>query len=361
MRNWRTQPVRPGEPPADRLYRLSGASRRINQSLDFDTVLQDAVDSSSDLTGARYGAITVPGEKRELSGFIVSGLTEEEPPGYGKCPRGWASSSTSAQFLRADGDKIIVMVESQENQDKQGTLRPPQPVRKLGYSGHTAWGMAIMSELAYMRFEEEDLDTLLALPDELAKAVGRSNTDSEAQVLERLLATRDKRDLRLLRAVLEAGGFELVGALSDPGTGTQGFVALRRAGDDMDMAVVSFRGTANVRHWKTNLRYSLTPVDFPHPAANEPPAKVHRGFRDAFMSVRYQVDRYLPPAEGLPIFLTGHSLGGSLATLGAAHLSGWGVAVCYTFGGPCVGNSGFSRSLRTPVYRVVNPLSKGGT
>ena len=194
--------------------------------------------------------------------------------------------------------------------------------------------MAIMSELAYMRFDEEELSALLALPSELGRAVGRIPSGSEAQDLERLLATRDNRDRRLLRAVLAAGGFELIGALSDHGTDTQGFVAVRRAGDDMDMAVVSFQGTDNVRDWETNLRHSLIPADFPQPAANESKARVHRGIRDAFMSVREQVDRYLPGAEGLPIFITGHSLGGALATLGASPLSDWGPAACYTFGAP---------------------------
>ena len=44
-----------------------------------------------------------------------------------------------------------------------------------------------------------------------------------------------------------------------------------------------------------------------------------------------------------------------MATLGAVHLSGRGLAACYTFGAPRVGNKGFSSSLQTPVYRVVNP------
>ena len=261
-----------------------------------------------------------------------------------------------AQLLRASGDKILMMVESNDKPDKQGTARPRQPVQNLAYSGHTAWVMAIMSELAYMRFEEEDLSSLLALSAELGEAVGCIHSDSEAKALERLLATRDNRDLRLLSAVLAAGGFELVGAMSDVGTDIQGFVAVRRAGDEMDMAVVSFRGTENVRDWETNLRHSLTPAVFLQPSANESRARVHQGFRDAFMAVRDQVDRYLPCADGLPIFITGHSLGGALATLGAAYLTGSSLASCYTFGAPRVGNKGFSRSLQTPVYRVVNPV-----
>ena len=74
------------------------------------------------------------------------------------------------------------------------------------------------------------------------------------------------------------------------------------------------------------------------------------------MSVWGQLERYLPCAEGLPVFITGHSLGGALATLAAANLSGRSLATCYTFGAPRVGDKRFSDCLRTPVYRVVNPL-----
>ena len=170
------------------------------------------------------------------------------------------------------------------------------------------------------------------------------------------MATRDNKDCRLLRATLAAGGFELVGALSDHDTDTQGFVAVRRAGDETDMAVVSFRGTENMQDWMTNLQYSMAPaLTLCNRPRDESAARVHQGFLDAFRSVRDQVDRYLPCAEGLPVFITGHSLGGALATLGAAHLSGRGLAACYTFGAPRVGNKGFSSSLQTPVYRVVNP------
>ena len=113
-----------------------------------------------------------------------------------------------------------MMVESCDKPDKQGMARPRQPVQNLGYSGRMAWVMAIMSELADMRFKEEALSSLLVLPAELGKAIGRIHSDSEAQALERLLATRDNRDCRLLRAVLAVGGFELVGALSERGTDT---------------------------------------------------------------------------------------------------------------------------------------------
>ena len=44
---------------SDRLSRLSRASLRINESLDFDAVLQSVLDSACSLTGASYGVLTL--------------------------------------------------------------------------------------------------------------------------------------------------------------------------------------------------------------------------------------------------------------------------------------------------------------
>ncbi len=61
----------------ERLARLSEAGLRINESLDFDTVLQEVVDGARALTASRYGAITISGETGQTPHFIVSGLTRE--------------------------------------------------------------------------------------------------------------------------------------------------------------------------------------------------------------------------------------------------------------------------------------------
>ena len=67
---------------------MSEATLRINESLDYDTVLQEVVDSARALTGSRYGAITVLGEAGKRPDFIVSGLTEEEHQGLWDMPQG---------------------------------------------------------------------------------------------------------------------------------------------------------------------------------------------------------------------------------------------------------------------------------
>ena len=80
--------ARENEALRQRLSRLSEASRRINESLDFDTVLQGVLDSACSLTGARYGVITLLGESGQVQDFLYSGLTPEETRQFAEFPNG---------------------------------------------------------------------------------------------------------------------------------------------------------------------------------------------------------------------------------------------------------------------------------
>ena len=62
----------------DRLSRLNATTLRINESLDFDTVLQEVLDSARSLIGARYGVITIRDDAGQLQDFLSSGMTAEE-------------------------------------------------------------------------------------------------------------------------------------------------------------------------------------------------------------------------------------------------------------------------------------------
>ena len=61
----------------DRLSRLSQASLRIHESLDYPTVLQGVLDSARSLTGARYGVMTFLDDAGWPRDFLSSGLTAE--------------------------------------------------------------------------------------------------------------------------------------------------------------------------------------------------------------------------------------------------------------------------------------------
>ena len=72
------QPDRDFEALRERLSRMSAASRRINESLDFDTVLQGVLDSARSLTSARYGVMTLLDDDGLVGDFLASGMTSEE-------------------------------------------------------------------------------------------------------------------------------------------------------------------------------------------------------------------------------------------------------------------------------------------
>ena len=125
--------------------------------------------------------------------------------------------------------------------------------------------------------------------------------------------------------------------------------------------VLAFRGTEKkVSDWLTDARC------VPRVDGN---AKVHSGFLDAFettkdakgRTVKQVVKGILARSDAkdehrrrLPLFITGHSLGGALALLATKLVASDVNGACYTFGAPRVGNYECFRFIKTPVYRVVN-------
>jgi len=85
---------------------------------------------------------------------------------------------------------------------------------------------------------------------------------------------------------------------------TQSFVAATN-----DVALIAFRGTESIRDWITDLNARRV---------TRPYGLVHRGFYHAFNDVRTRLERVLESFPERKIVLTGHSLGGALATVAAA-------------------------------------------
>ncbi|KAL6069579.1 Tricalbin-2 [Balamuthia mandrillaris] len=101
----------------------------------------------------------------------------------------------------------------------------------------------------------------------------------------------------------------------DKTTGTKGF---GMANDQF--IIISFCGTKSMKHWSTNVKINTcTPFIF------FPDIRVHIGFNKAFMTVASKVVKFIQRARQsnpqLPLFLTGHSLGGALANLAFAHFT----------------------------------------
>ncbi len=126
---------------------------------------------------------------------------------------------------------------------------------------------------------------------------------------------------------------------------------------DDDVAVVAFRGTEAkvLNDILTDARFRQNPFS-PDPALADLGA-VHRGFAGALEVVHADMLAWLQtrwldgarPSERA-LYITGHSLGGALATLFAARLAtdartrDWRFQV-YTFGSPLVGNRAFAEAF----------------
>ena len=67
----------------ERLSLLGEAGLRINEDLDFNTVLQGVLDSARSLTGARYGVLVLHDADGTAGDFLASGMTPEETGGCG--------------------------------------------------------------------------------------------------------------------------------------------------------------------------------------------------------------------------------------------------------------------------------------
>ena len=72
----------------ERLSRLSQASLRINESLDFDQVLQGVLDSARSLTAARYGVMTLLDDGGGVEHRLTSGFTPDEAERLWLTPEG---------------------------------------------------------------------------------------------------------------------------------------------------------------------------------------------------------------------------------------------------------------------------------
>lgn len=236
--------------------------------------------------------------------------------GVGKFSRGGSSF-----YLVSADNRPLSKQSLYEGADK--LLRPPEA--RAAYSDRTAWLMATLAKLAYEPFEKNE-------------------------------AEREK-----LALALSAADICLIETYDDYATGTQAFCAVRPG----EFCVIAFRGT------EKNKKDILT--DLKARFYNSASGRTHEGFTIAYEGIKSSIRNTLREREDgkqvEPLYLTGHSLGGALATIAAKDLErDFVVSSCYTFGSPRVGTPEWSDYFKTPVYRIVHladavptvPLSGAG-
>jgi len=118
-------------------------------------------------------------------------------------------------------------------------------------------------------------------------------------------------------------------------------------GSNENAIVLAFRGTDDVADWLINL--NVVQIE-------DHGALVHRGFSQALTAVWPRIEAKLQSlldCRPRKIWVTGHSLGGALATLAVLRIQRMGIEQLetYTFGQPRVGNRSLAEQITSPFYR----------
>ena len=220
------------------------------------------------------------------------------------------------------------------------------PAYRQAYSDRKAWLMACLSELAYIRFNSlfSNDNHKQWFRDHVSRLVD-DNRKKSLDVLIDLVGYDHEEERKKLESELGDLRFKLT-ATFDCG-GTQAILV-----SNDKFLVLAFRGTeaTSVKDIKADAKAKKTPCNTR--------GGIHAGFKEAFKKVEKDIQRKLNENQfgGKPLFITGHSLGGALATIAAKKLchENGGIAACYTFGAPRVGDEDWIADLKTPIYRLVN-------
>jgi len=121
-------------------------------------------------------------------------------------------------------------------------------------------------------------------------------------------------------------------------------------------SILAFRGTSTSVDWVHD--FKAQQMEFT-PTKNV--GNTHKGFTDIYLALREQIFELLTLLKrDRPLFITGHSLGGALATLAAIDIatnSDYTTPIVYTFGAPRVGDPTFVKAYNSTVpihWRIQN-------
>lgn len=236
---------------------------------------------------------------------------------------------------------ILVQTEGELNKMKD-LVSKKLPTYREAYSDRTCFICACLSELVYLKFNEPLIDSSnKELIKKVNKLVGENKANSIHKLLE-LLSYDNNKEKEKLKKELDLLNLD-VKKLFDK-SGTQAMIV-----SSNDFYFLVFRGTepTSIADIKADLKAKQIRCDTG--------GKIHQGFSEAFDCIKEEVQLYINNhCMDKPLLITGHSLGGALATVAVKKITHNKKAACYTFGSPRVGDEDWMLGIKSPVYRIVN-------
>ena len=171
------------DPPGDRLSRLSEASLRINETLEFDDVLQEVVESARTLTGARYGMMATLNQSGGSEHFFSSGTTAEEHRQLEETPGG----ILFFEHIRRIPEPMRVSDFSSHFQSMGLTeLRPPWPAgaflaAPIRHQREDVGNIYLAREPGEPAFTREDEETLVLFASQAALVIANARRYRDEQ------------------------------------------------------------------------------------------------------------------------------------------------------------------------------------
>lgn len=239
--------------------------------------------------------------------------------------------------------KILIKT-PKEAEEFQALLSQKLPQYRQAYSDRTAWLMACLSELSYVKFNPILKNTSQKLViEETQKFLQQKKVKPLLKLIE-LLSYDPDEELQKLYENVRFLNLSLVKTFDVKSCQA---ILLTNA----EHVFLAFRGTesTSIEDIKSDAKAATMLCDSG--------GKIHSGFNESFNWVFNDIYEtlQLPEYSCKPLFITGHSLGGAIATVAAKKLNhSGGVAACYTFGSPRVGDALWAENIKTPIYRVVN-------
>jgi triacylglycerol lipase len=113
--------------------------------------------------------------------------------------------------------------------------------------------------------------------------------------------------------------------------------------ESSDFSAIAFRGTQVTENLSWKDIFSNAKIRKVRWVTNElKRTRIHRGYRNSFLMLSGEI-RKLSKITKRPFYLTGHSLGGALATICSTYID---ATATYTFGSPRIGNRTFAKVLK---------------